>query len=504
MTNQSKTEQEMEKVIPTLCASHCGGECLLKVHVKDGVITRIETDDGPDPQIRACLRGRSYRQRVYDPGRILYPLKRTGERGEGRFERISWDEALDTVAGELKRIRETYGPAAIGLCEFPGDYASLTNYGPIGRLLNLAGGYTGTWGSVSVNGLLFSCVMTYGTTSVINTCDDIPNSRFIILWGMNQAETVQGTNTQWYLSQAKEAGAGIVVVDPRFTNTAAVLADQWIPIRPGTDAAMLIAMAHVLMHEGLYDQDFVARYTLGFDKYRDYVMGLEDGIAKTPGWASEITGVSSDVMERLAREYAGTKPASLVAGPGPGRTAYGEQYHRAAMVLAAMTGNVGTPGGNAGGGFGMGWMTGLPYTFPAIIGDVNMGNWVPNPVEEGFPWRIGGGDYFAWVLGKDCQLNNTKWGDALLKGRSGGYNADIKLMYIKKANPVNSMPNTNKINKALKSKALEFIVVEEQVMTATAKYADIVLPTNTFMEREDMGYGMSLLYVGKQNKVIEP
>ena len=102
-----------EQVIMTTCASHCGGFCGLKVYVKDGTITRIETDDGEEPQARACLKGRSYRQRVYHPDRLLYPMKRVGERGEGKFERISWDEALDTVAGEIKRVRDTYGPQAI-------------------------------------------------------------------------------------------------------------------------------------------------------------------------------------------------------------------------------------------------------------------------------------------------------------------------------------------------------------------------------------------------------
>ena len=121
----AEKETKGEVVIPTVCASHCGGTCLLRVHVKDGVITRVETDDGREPQLRACVRGRALRQRVYAPDRLLYPMKRVGERGEGKFERISWDEALDTVATELKRVRETCGPESILFLSMAGDLGTL-------------------------------------------------------------------------------------------------------------------------------------------------------------------------------------------------------------------------------------------------------------------------------------------------------------------------------------------------------------------------------------------
>jgi anaerobic dimethyl sulfoxide reductase subunit A len=122
-----------EKVIPTVCCSHCGGACVLKVHVKDGVVTRIETDDGDEPQYRACLRGRAYRQRVYAPDRIRFPLKRVGKRGEGKFERVSWDEALGKVASEIKRVRDSYGAAAILLLTSMGDGNNLHSGDPIDR-----------------------------------------------------------------------------------------------------------------------------------------------------------------------------------------------------------------------------------------------------------------------------------------------------------------------------------------------------------------------------------
>ncbi len=182
MINEMSAGNEVDRIIPTVCSSHCGGVCLLKVHVRNGIVTRIETDDGPEPQLRGCLRGRAYRQRLYDPGRILHPLKRVGPRGEGKFERISWDEALDTVGRELKRVRDAYGPASVLMVQLPGDTASLTGWGAIERLLNMSGGFTMYWGAASFNAALYGSILTYGTTDASNTSDDLLNSKLIILW----------------------------------------------------------------------------------------------------------------------------------------------------------------------------------------------------------------------------------------------------------------------------------------------------------------------------------
>ena len=339
-----------EEIVSTVCSTHCGGICLLKVHVADGTITRIETDDGREPQLRACLKGRAMRQRVYAPDRLKYPLKRTGKRGEGKFERITWEEALETIASELKRARETYGPAAILFRSGGGDLGLVHGSGTaMARLLSLFGGYTTTWGSNSWEGATFASAATLGTIHVENGRDDLLNSRFIILWGCDPAVTVHSTNTLWYLIQAKEKGARIVSVDPRLSDGMATLADRWIPLRPTTDTAMLIAMAHAMVKEKLHDQGSLDRYTIGFDRFKAYLLGEEDGVAKTPAWAEAITGVPADDIETLAREYATNRPAALIAGISAGRTMMGEQYHRAAITLAAMTGNIGVSGGHPGG-----------------------------------------------------------------------------------------------------------------------------------------------------------
>src|SRR4030042_1388939 len=147
-----------EKTVKTACSSHCGGRCLLEVHVRDGVITRIETDRGEEPQLRACRRCRAYRQRVYDPDRLKFPMRRVGKRGEGKFERISWDEALDTVAKELMRVRDKYGPSAILLSGSGGDATQLHRFFLIGGLFAMTGGYTPQWGVASYEGGMYAAM----------------------------------------------------------------------------------------------------------------------------------------------------------------------------------------------------------------------------------------------------------------------------------------------------------------------------------------------------------
>jgi len=498
MSSTSGTGQGgKEKIVMSTHCSHCGGTCLLKVHVRDGVVTRIETDDGEEPQYRACARGRAHRQRVHAPDRLTYPLKRVGARGEGRFTRISWDEALDTVAKELKRVKETYGPESILFKYSAGDIGLIQGSTPHSKLLFLHGGCSEVWGVMSFEGAIFAQIATFGTVGTSNTRDDLLNSRLIIMWGWNPADTILGTNTAWYLTQAKEAGAKIVCVDPKYTNTAALCDSWWIPIKPGTDTAMLIAMANVIIEEHLQDQRFLDMYTTGFDKFKDYVLGVEDGIPKTPEWAETITGAPASVIANLARDYATVKPAALMAGIGPGRTAYGEQYHRATATLAAMTGNIGIHGGDAGAsGF-----TGVFGLYPFM--KLGPGMPVPpNPVEADAPPRKNAftsyGGYKSLRAGR---IHQAKVADAILKGKAGGYPADYKLLYLVNNNYPNQYLNVNRGVEALKK--LEFIAVFEQFMTPSAKFADIVLPVNTNLERNDLTVGATVGFYGFAGKAID-
>ncbi|MFC2001606.1 molybdopterin-dependent oxidoreductase, partial [Chloroflexota bacterium] len=498
VNKKSKANGE-EEVIRSACSHHCGGSCVWKVHIKDGVIIRLEPDDeSVEPQLRGCLRGHALRQQVYAPDRLKYPLKRIGARGEGKFERISWDEALDITASKLKTIKEIYGNSAI-LFSSGGGNVTLIHGGLhlFQRLLTMFGGFTGIWGLPSWEAAMFASVANYGTFHVANSRDDLLNSRLIILWGVHPVSTIHSTNTMWYLARAREQGARIIAIDPRYTSSIATVAQQWIPIIPSTDTAMAIAMAYVMIKENLHDQVFLDRYTTGFDKFKEHVLGTTDGIPKTPEWAEKCTGVPAATIEQVARDYATIKPGALISGIAPGRTAFGEQFHRATMTLAAMTGNVGVHGGDAAGRSLGDQAPRHPYPFkfgPMIdVGE--------NPVDKEAPSRhIALRNYnFPRSF---ARVHKNKLADAILKGKAGGYHADYKAYITYNDNSINQMPTSRKWHQALQK--LEFMVTFEQFMTATARYADIVLPTCTIFERNDLVVGGAKPFYGFLKKVIEP
>jgi anaerobic dimethyl sulfoxide reductase subunit A len=492
-------------IVPSTCAHDCGANssCLLKLHVRDGVIIRIETDDGDEPQLRACARGRAQRQRVYAANRLKYPMKRTGKRGEGRFERVSWDEALDRIAREMQRIKESYGPGAFVNLQYAGEFGL---QGPaVGRLLNMLCGNLQHWGGASLEGNYWSAQATYGARRVAVRYADLSGARLIIMWGWNPGNNLYAADYPLRMSWAKEAGARIVCVDPRYTVSAALYADQWIPIIPGTDTAMLIAMAYVMITENLQDQKFLDTYTVGFDRFREYVLGEEDRVAKTPAWAEAITGVPAATIERLAREYATTRPAALMIGWGPGRTAYGEQYFRAANTLMAMTGNMDVALGEMA---GMGYIS-MVRGFGKGRNPFDYESGIAPPASEGNARRYQAFDFSqSSRLGSSLdpavksrrRVHQLRLYDAILRGRAGGYPSDVKMVWVNCGNTLNQFPNTNKGVRAFEK--LEFIVVSEQFMTPTARFADILLPVKTHFERNNIyGGGSALFYA---SKAIEP
>jgi anaerobic dimethyl sulfoxide reductase subunit A len=309
------------------------------------------------------------------------------------------------------------------------------------------------------------------------------------MWGWDPASTVSGTKTCWYLAQARDKSARIISVDPRYTESAASFAQQWIPIRPSTDTAMLIAMAYVMIRENLYDRHFIDTYTLGFDEFKNYVLGVEDGPAKTPAWAEEITGVPEALIEGLAREYATTKPAALMPSGGPGRTSYGEQFHRATITLAAMTGNIGIHGGYPAARAWESLFGGYPYDIKWFKDRVEFFELRDDPPTKETLER------------RKTQIHRLDLPDFILKGKAGGYHADCKMLLFVSSNYLNQAANVNKIARAFR--AVDFIVVQEQFMTPTAKFADILLPANSFMERNDITLGWHLPYIGCMSKVID-
>ncbi|MGD9138126.1 MAG: molybdopterin-dependent oxidoreductase [Desulfobacterales bacterium] len=491
--NTHQTDSEV-KIVRTTSTFDCGGRCPIRLHVKDNKILRIEGDDAAEPdQLRTCLRCRAFRQYVHHPQRLMFPQKRIGKRGEGKFERISWDEALEMLAGELNRVKEVYGNRAIFLATGGGYLAGLHNGGLAAqRLLNQYGGCVTHYGNISSEGAVWASLTQYGSVMVGHSREDLLNSKLIILWGWDPARMISGTNTMYHVIKARENGAKVIAVDPRYHDTAATVADQWIPILPGTDTAMMVAMANVMIRENLHDQPFLDKYSVGFDKFKAYVLGQEDGVEKTPQWAAEICGVQAETIIRLAREYAGTRPAALMDCQGPARSAMGEQYNRCAATLSAMTGNVGRPGGSACGG-----LMGLPIGHMFRMSAIPPGK---NPFELDGPKVKGTLDIRKRVIKR---IHVNKIFDAILEGKQGGYPADIKLMWSMCNNYLNQTGNSNKAARALQK--LEFFCTQELFMTAQARYADLLLPVTTAAERSDLTRPWpSGPYFTFMNRALEP
>lgn len=495
-----------ERMVRVGCPSHnCGGRCLLRVYVLGGVITRIESDDRPsdrleDPQLRACIRGRAYRRRQYHRGRLKYPMKRTGKRGEGRFARITWNEALDKMAGELARIKKTYGNSAMLVPYGTGSYNQINGRQTAQRLLNLYGGSLGQYNSYSWACISSVTPTVYGTEMTGNQRQDWVNAKYILMWSWNPCEMRDGTNTEFYLRKAREKGARIVCIDPRMTLSAVALADEWIPIRPGTDVAMMSAMAYVMIKESLFDADFVKRYCSGFDEsqmppdakgaesYRDYILGARDRVPKSPEWAEAITGVPAATITRIAREYAVQKPGVLYQGYGMQRRAYGEQVVRAGCVLAALAGNVGIPGGWAG-GMALQARDGGPLWNVFPVG--------ANPVKASIP-------SFLWT---EAILRGKEMGPALGVRGAEKLDNNIKLIYAVASNLLaNQHANLNRTAKILQDESLvEFIAVQDNFLTPSARFADLLLPACTQFEtwgvEDGWKYGDEVILMPK---IVEP
>ncbi len=500
--NQKQPDSNVH-IVRTSGSYNCGGRCLILAHVRDGKVIRITSDEeGPDtpeqPQLRGCLKCRGFRGMLDHPDRLTRPLKRAGKRGEGLFEPVTWDEALDTIAAGLTRIRDRYGPDSIYVNYATGVEARLSENVWMRRLLGLTGGWLSYYGSYSSGATTMATPYTYGTNETGNSRSDWINSKLIILIGWNPADTTFGTNSSWYLKRAREAGARIYVIDPIYTNTAIALADEWIPIRPTTDNALFDAMAYVMVQENLQDQAFLDRFCLGFDEdhmpdgitpgnsYRSYLLGLgPDRTVKTPEWAEAITGIPRTRIEKLAREYACSKPAALIQGFGSQRHANGEQSVRGGTILAAMTGNVGISGG---------WASGKGMSASShYIAAVPTPN--PNP----------------------ARISHFIWPEAIRRGHEMGpsdgvrganrLGSDIKMIFNLGGNClVNQHSDINSTTEILADTSkVELIVASELFMTASARYADIILPSDNMYERDNIAvpwqFGDEVLFM---NKVVDP
>lgn len=511
------TDDELTTVV-TSCAHNCGSRHVLVAHKKGDVIVRLSTDDGryqqggafgkdteQEPQLRACLRGRSYRSRLYSPERLLYPMVRVGKRGEGKFKRVSWDEALDQVARKMVELRTKYGPTALLDQSYAGaSYGVLHKSDQIegltGRFLGMFGCRTNSWSVPSYQATTFSSNITFGTIHDGNEDDAYAHSKLIIMWGWNPAYTFHGGNTFYYMRLAKQRGCKFVLVDPQYTDSAGVYDAWWIPIKPNTDAAMMAGMAHHIFSNNLQDQEFIDEFCQGMDagtmpdefkdkeNFKDYILGKYDNTPKTPEWAEKICGVKADDIRKLADMYARTKPAALKASWAPGRNSYGEQYNRMAAALQAMTGNIGKLGGCAE-GVGKGWHSeSVAYPY-----DENANLW----------WASIKSDRWAHCVLNYPNVKREEIGCWPRDDELDGKIPNIKGIFWQGSDWFNQLTNINKEIQAIDK--LELVVCMDSTITPSGIWADVLLPIATHFERHDtaLPWYKGHYYIHRP-KVIEP
>lgn len=471
------------------CWAHCLSSCLLKVVKENGQIKRMETDDqGHDEygqhQVRACLRGRSLHKRTLSPDRLKFPMKRVGKRGEGKFKRISWEEALTEVHQRLSKVIETYGNDAIfyriGYGNPPAPYHFVS------RFLNCIGGYLSSYGSYSNAQINAAATATYGHPLFMagSKPTEIRHSDLVVYFGNNPANTRMsgGGDTYHYQVNQRKSQAKTIIIDPQYTDSACGREDQWVPIRPGTDAALVEAIAYVLIQKNMVDESFLKTHCYGYDQeegdasnnlpplekqfsYKAYILGLgSDHTPKTPKWAEAICGIPERDIYQLAITIGSAKRPFIAQGWGPQRQAEGEQTARAIFMLPILLGKLGQPGTNHGG---------MDFQF--------LGSAIPN-MPEGENKVTAKVSHFNWfeAISRGKSMTSTHDG---VRGQNQLKN-DIKCLFVYQGNwAINQHSDCNQTAKILADESkLDFIFVMDNFLTSSAKFADIVLPDITWLE----------------------
>ncbi|MCW9045634.1 MAG: molybdopterin-dependent oxidoreductase [Alphaproteobacteria bacterium] len=451
--------------IHSVCPHDCPSVCALEVERLDektiGKVKGAADNDYTDGII--CAKVSRYKERVHHPDRLLYPLKRVGPKGSGEFERISWEEALDTVANAFKTATEAYGPEAVWPYKYAGTMGLVQRDG-IKRLTN-------TMGYSRQKETICTGLVTPGWNAGVGNAwgtdpRDMAKSDLIVIWGTNVVSTHIHAMTH-ALKGRKGRGAKIVVIDP-YLNDTAKKADMHLAVRPGTDGALACAVMHVLFKEGYADREYLEKYTddpVGFEQH------LED---KTPAWAAKITGLTEDEINAFAHLYGKTQRSYIKVGYGLSRSRNGAVNVHAVVCLPAVTGAWKHKGGGAMRGNG-----GLYKINTRLIEASDKVN-------------------------KDVRLlDMSRIGPVLVGDKKDiGDGPPVTAMLIQNMNPAAVAPEHDKVRQGLLREDL-FVCVHEQFMTESAKLADIVLPATTFLEHDDIYMGGGHVYLQAARAMIE-
>ncbi|QSX33853.1 molybdopterin-dependent oxidoreductase [Shewanella avicenniae] len=495
------------------CLCNCGSNCPLKVFSKDGKIVRIETDDTGDDswgnhQIRACARGRSNRKRVYNPDRLLYPMKQMGERGdESTFQRITWEQAISEIGSQLKGIYDTYGARSVLRHYASGAYYDLNGSNAWQRLLNCMGGSLGYYGSYSSAQVGRMIPLIYGS-GARSTIAEVQHSDLCFFIGYNPLEMRQSGSGEGYEFNYYREKNNIktIIIDCRYSDSLAGKDNmEYHACRPGTDAAMISGMAYHLITNNLIDENFLTTKCYGFRaedalpekglealpyerSYEAYILGVGelDNTPKTPEWAAAICGVPADQIRQLAEQLAAANAPYIALGYGVQRQANGEYNVWAASALAMLVGAVGKRGTNTGG-----------YMPNSSNGGISSG--MSTVVKDGPALETAQISVFTWPDAILDGKNMTVFKDGVMHlspeeldaDGNGRLNVDIKAIINFAGNTlINQHSDCFGTAEILKQKdKCELIVVSENHMTPSAKFADYLLPDSTWLESEDIANG---------------
>ncbi len=450
------------KTVLCACPHDCPDTCSMVITIEDGRATKVAGNpEHPFTQGGLCVKVNDYQERVYSQDRVLYPLKRSGPKGSGEFERISWDEALNTIKARWTETIEAQGPTAITSYNYLGQEGILNGMWTGDPFFNKLGA-TITERTFCDSGSATGHIMTIGPTAGIDP-ESFVHSKYIILWACN---TISTNLHHWpFIAEAQKRGAKVVVIDPVRTRTAEK-ADWHIPVRPGTDAALALGMMNVIIAEDLVDHDYVEKYTVGYDELK------ERAAEYPPEKVSEITGVSVEDIQTLAREYATSQPAVIRLGVAVERHSGGGQTVRALCSLPALVGAWRQVGG--------GILQLTVWAFPLNWGVILRPDFITPGTRILNQWRLGP------ALTGEMELDPP-----------------IQSLLVYNSNPVVVAPEQDKIVAGLSREDL-FTVVHEQFLTDTAMYADIVLPATTQLEQLDLMYSWGHFYLHLNPPAIEP
>lgn len=454
---------EYDRVVPTFCPM-CPACCGIEVFVKGGKAKKV-APMLEHPMGFLCPRGKASLEWEYSPERLTYPRKRDGN----EWKRLSWDQALDLAAHELKRIREKYGPEALAI--HMGNPFIDTSTDVLSRIFAQAYGTPNfsTGASYCNSAMVMANRLTFGFSTMPS---GYPNSKCIVVWGSNP---VDSSPTQAVaILDGKKVGAKVIVVDPRVSKTVKAAADLHIRIRPGTDAALALGLIKVILDEDLYNKKFIEEWTVGFDKLPEAVK------AYTPEKVEKITGIPAADIREFAGMFAANRPACILQGISPQHSINAMDANRAMTILLGITGNIGIPGSNS-------YSVKQGFKFPGV--------WEESPP----PKRIGLKEHPLFVEMYRQNSNNLVYNQILTDKPY-----PVRGLIVLGCNVLLTWPNTNKVKKALES--LDFMMVIDVMESSTTRMAHLVLPAATYFEKDDVkNYDFAgLPMLGMSRKAVEP